>query len=104
MPYQERWGNRRPPAMARQINVLAVDDTSANLFALEAVLGGECNVVRASSGPEAIAILESGADIDIILMDVQMPMLDGYETAELIQKMEPARHIPIVFITAVYRE
>jgi PAS domain S-box-containing protein len=90
--------------MARQITVLAVDDTSANLVALEAVLGGEYNVVRANSGPEAIAILESGVDIDIILMDVQMPMLDGYETAERIQKMESARNIPIVFVTAVYRD
>jgi CheY-like chemotaxis protein len=88
----------------RRPNVLAVDDTTANLLALEAVLGTECNIVRATSGPAAIEILKSRHDIDVILMDVQMPMLDGFETAERIKKMESCRDIPIVFITAVFRE
>jgi CheY-like chemotaxis protein len=90
--------------MARPINVLAVDDTPANLVTLEAVLGDSCNVVCAQSGPEAIAILEARHDIDVIVLDVQMPLLDGFETATRIKQMDSARHIPIVFLTAVYRD
>ena len=88
----------------QKINVLAVDDKPANLLAIEAVLGGECQVVRAGSGAEAIAVLRSRRDIDIILMDVQMPGLDGFETASRIKQIERARDIPIVFITAIYKD
>jgi PAS domain S-box-containing protein len=87
-----------------RINVLAVDDKPANLLAIEAVLGAGYNVVRATSGAEAIALLKSGRDIDIILMDVQMPTMDGFEAVARIKQIESARDIPIVFITAVYTE
>src|SRR6185503_11351399 len=88
----------------RRPTVLAVDDTTANLLALEAVLCKDYDVVRATSGPAAIEILKSRGDIDVILMDVQMPMLDGFETAERIKQMESCRDIPIIFVTAVFRE
>ena len=88
----------RPP------NVLAVDDQRANLVALDAVLGGACNLVFASSGAEAIAVLEARQDIDVVLMDVQMPGMDGFETASRIKQMESCSDVPIVFITAVYNE
>ena len=84
--------------------VLAVDDKPANLLALEAVLGSDYNVVRANSGPEAIELVKSRHDIDIVLMDVQMPLMDGFETAARIKDIESAKDLPIVFITAVYRE
>jgi CheY-like chemotaxis protein len=84
--------------------VLAVDDTPANLLSLEAVLESEYNVVRANSGAEAIAILSRRRDIDVILMDVHMPGMDGFVTASRIKKMEDCRDIPIIFVTAVYRE
>ena len=90
--------------MKKPINVLAVDDTPANLVTFEAVLGDACTVISARSGSEAIAILESRSDIDVILMDVQMPELDGFETAARIKQMESSHHIPIVFVTAVYRD
>src|SRR5262245_23887089 len=86
------------------ISVLAVDDRPSNLTALESPLHGEFSVNRANSSPEAIEILKSRPDIDIILMDVQMPMLDGFETATRIKQMEGAKDIPIVFITAVYHD
>ena len=86
--------------MARPKNVLAVDDTPANLVTLDAVLGDSYNLVRG----EALEILKARDDIDVILLDVQMPGLDGFETALRIKQMESARHIPIVFVTAVYRE
>ena len=85
-------------------NVLAVDDKVPNLVALEAVLHDECNFIRAQSGDEALAILKHCRDIDVILMDVHMPGMDGYETAGRIKKMPRCRDIPIIFITAVYTE
>ncbi|HKQ26338.1 MAG TPA: response regulator [Burkholderiales bacterium] len=90
--------------MIRKPNVLAVDDIPANLLALEGVLGDDYNVVRADSGARAIALLESRSDIDVILMDVHMPGLDGFETASRIKKMTEYQDIPIIFITAHYTE
>jgi PAS domain S-box-containing protein len=88
----------------RKINVLAVDDIPANLVALEAVLGQDCNVTVASSGAEALSVLKNRDDIDVILLDLQMPDMDGYETAARIKRMERCFDIPIIFITAVYKE
>jgi PAS domain S-box-containing protein len=89
---------------AARPNVLAVDDQPANLLSLEVVLEAHCNIVRATSGEEAIAILKSRRDIDVILMDVHMPVMDGYETASTIKKMSEFEDIPIIFITAIYTE
>ena len=84
--------------------VLAVDDKAPNLVALEAVLHDDCHVIRAQSGAEALAILKDCRDIDVILMDVHMPGMDGYDTAGKIKKLSYCRDIPIIFITAVYTE
>ena len=92
--------SREPP----RARVLLVDDVPSNLMALEAVLeplGQE--LVRARSGDEALKALLLG-DFACILMDVQMPGLDGLETAALIRSRERTRHIPILFITALSRE
>jgi signal transduction histidine kinase len=81
-----------------------VDDTPANLLALEAILEplGHC-LVRAQSGQEALRhVLDK--DFAAILMDVQMPGLDGFKTAALIKEREKSRHIPIIFITAISRD
>ena len=88
----------------RKPNVLAVDDQRANLTALDAVLGADCNMVFAGSGPAAIDILKQRQDIDVILMDVQMPGMDGFEAAAKIKRMDGCEDIPVVFITAVYNE
>jgi CheY-like chemotaxis protein len=84
--------------------VLAVDDIPANLIALDAVLSDKYEVVHAHSGPEAIAILQRDSTVDVILMDVQMPGMDGYEAAALIKKLPGCDEVPLIFITAVYRE
>ena len=84
--------------------VLAVDDKHANLVALEAALGDEYELVHAGSGLEAISLLQSRQDIDVILMDVHMPGMDGFETAAHIKKMRACEDIPIIFITAVYSD
>ncbi len=93
-----------PKALFRKANVLAVDDVPGNLLALEAVLSGEYNLHLANSGYEAISFLEKRNDIDVILMDLQMPGMDGFEASAQIKKMEGCQDIPIIFITAIYKE
>ncbi len=83
------------------VRILMVDDREENLLALEVSLAGEnYEFVRATSGKEALKILLQGLDFAIILMDVQMPIMDGFETAELIRQSEKFKHVPIIFLTA----
>jgi len=91
-------------ACPRKPTVLAVDDKPGNLLALVAVLEDECEVVSANSGAEALALLRSRGGIDVVLLDVQMPGMDGFETATRIREVEAWRDIPIIFVTAVYVE
>jgi len=86
--------------------VLAVDDNEANLLALEAVLEKDYDVIRASSGADAVALLEKdeACEIDVILLDVHMPGMDGFQTAERIRRLKACADVPIVFITAIYKE
>jgi PAS domain S-box-containing protein len=84
--------------------ILMVDDHPPNLIALSAILqplGQE--LVRANSGREALRQLLQG-DFALILMDVQMPDLDGLETARLIKERPRNRHIPIIFLTAIAKD
>jgi PAS domain S-box-containing protein len=85
-------------------NLLLVDDRRENLIALEAILEplGQ-NLVRAESGFEALRHLLT-TDFAVILLDVQMPELDGFETAKLIKQRERTRAIPIIFLTAISKE
>ncbi len=83
------------------VRILMVDDRQENLLALEVSLTGEnYEFVRATSGKEALKILLQGQDFAIILMDVQMPIMDGFETAEVIRNSEKFKHVPIIFLTA----
>jgi PAS domain S-box-containing protein len=89
--------------MSDQVNILLVDDQPNNLIALEAMLADlDVNPVRAESGTEALRRLLD-QDFAVILLDVQMPGLDGFETANLIRKREKSRHTPIIFVTALSR-
>jgi PAS domain S-box-containing protein len=89
-----------PAGKKEKIDILLVDDLPANLFALEALLAGEdYTLVQASSGPKALrCVLEQ--QFALILLDVFMPGMDGFETAELIRKRRQSMHTPIIFITA----
>ena len=86
------------------VNVLIVDDRSENLFAMEAILAElDINIVTAASGQEALAnMLE--LDFAVVLLDVQMPDMDGFEVAELMKKNEKTKRIPIIFVTAISKE
>lgn len=89
----------------KKIKIVAVDDTPSNLIALQAVFSGTVyEILEASSGQAALDILEKNSDVAIVLLDVQMPGMDGYETAIRIKRMEHHHDIPIIFITAVYFE
>jgi CheY-like chemotaxis protein len=88
----------------RKARVLVVDDKPGNLLALAAVLEDEYEIATATSGAEAIAVLARRAEIDVVLLDVQMPGMDGFETATRIRQNEAWRDIPIIFVTAVYNE
>lgn len=83
------------------VKILLVDDLPENLFALELILSSKDYLcIRANSGNEALKILLHDQDFAIILMDVQMPEMDGFETVELIREIETLKHIPIIFLTA----
>ena len=85
-------------------SVLVVDDRPENLLALEATLKPlKIRLVKARSGEEALLHLLRQT-FAVILLDVQMPRLDGLQTADLIKQREQTRHIPIIFITALSRE
>lgn len=84
--------------------ILIVDDVPANLMALEAVLEPlRQELLLARSGGEALELLEKH-DCALVLMDVHMPVLDGYQTVETIRKRQHLRHLPIMFLTAMFRD
>ncbi len=86
---------------AEPTEILLVDDRPENLLALEAVLGSpRYRLIKAHSGDEALRYLLNHEPA-LILMDVQMPDLDGYETATLIKSSQRTREIPIIFVTAL---
>lgn len=88
------------PGSASRVPVLIVDDNAANRLAFASVLAPQnLDVVLASSGKEALARVDE-RDFAVILLDVRMPIMDGYETAELIRKRKAAKYTPILFTSA----
>ncbi|HTA88330.1 MAG TPA: HAMP domain-containing protein [Polyangiaceae bacterium] len=85
----------------RNKKVLVVDDDVRNIFALGSVLERHgMTVITAQTGNEALACLEKSSDIAVVLMDIMMPEMDGYQTMQLIRKQPPLRRLPIVALTA----
>src|SRR5205809_5196473 len=82
-------------------SVLVVDDVEANLIGLEATLGNlSCELVMATSGNEALRQLLKG-EFAVMLLDVQMPEMDGYEVARYAGENPATRDVPIIFLTAL---
>ncbi len=86
------------------IKILLVDDRPDNLFVLESILKSpELTLIKATSGNEALSLVLEH-DFALALLDVQMPVMNGFETAELLRGFEKTKHIPIIFITAINKE
>lgn len=86
--------------MDKKPSILVVDDNQANIVAIKTILSNnEVELHSCTSGSEALSLLLRH-DYAVILLDVQMPVMNGYETAELIQNNDQTRHIPIIFVTA----
>jgi len=85
-------------------NILIVDDRPENLLVLEALLDSpDLNIVKATSGNEALGLMLEH-DFSLILLDVQMPEMDGFETAELMRSNEKTKGIPVIFVTAISKD
>ena len=81
--------------------MLIVDDDVRNLFALTSLLEADkVRVLVAENGKEAIDILSESPEIDLVLMDIMMPKMDGYEAIKTIRRMERFRSLPIIALTA----
>jgi len=81
--------------------VLLVDDDARNIFALSSILERRgMRVLTATTGSEAINLVESTPDLAIVLMDIMMPEMDGYETTSMIRRNPKFRRLPIVALTA----
>ena len=90
--------------LASLVEILLVDDRPENLLALEAILEPLGHkLVRAQSGEEALRAVLSH-DFAVILLDVQMPGMNGFEVARIVKSRERTRHIPIIFLTAISKE
>ena len=89
----------------RDFRLLAVDDRPSNLFALRSLIEQhmDVEVLEATSGQQAIDIALQRGDIDLILLDVQMPDLDGFQTASMLKIRRKTRDIPIIFLTAAFK-
>ena len=98
------WNGSTSEAKCRPASVLLVDDRPANLVALEATLAPlGIRAVTAVSGPEALRRLLA-EEFALVLLDVQMPGMDGFETATLMKRHPRTAHVPIIFVTAIHRE
>lgn len=85
-------------------NILIVDDRTENLFVLESLLETmDCNIIKATSGNEALSLMLDH-EFALVLLDVQMPDMDGFETAEIMRSNSKTSYAPIIFVTAISKE
>lgn len=87
-----------PPSRAK---ILVVDDTPANIDVLRSVLREDYQVQVATGGERALAIARSTPPPDLVLLDIMMPVMDGYEVCRLLKADYRTRHIPVIFVTAM---
>ena len=87
-----------------KVNVLLVEDRIENLFALEKMLAGEDRVFHKATSGKIGLKLALNNEIALILLDVQMPDMDGFEVAKLLRSNPKTKNIPILFVTAISKE
>ena len=80
--------------------ILIVDDEPINIRALQSTLGGEYNLLFATSGEMVLDMVKSGVQPDLILLDIIMPGMDGFEVCRRFKNDPKTQHIPLVFLTA----
>ncbi len=89
----------------KNITILIVDDNKNNLLSLRTLIETyfeNTKVIEANSGLLALSLILK-QDVDLIILDIQMPQMDGFETAKMIQKRKKTQNVPIVFMTAAYK-
>ena len=92
---------RKTDPMLAGKKILIVDDDVRNIFSLAAVLERhKMNVISAENGKDAITLLKKTPDVEIVLMDVMMPEMDGYETMRAIRKLSRFKNLPMISLTA----
>ena len=87
-----------------KINLLIVDDIADNLYSLRFLLEekfNDINILEATNVKDALILIMKN-DIDLILSDIQMPEIDGFQFVEYLQGIEDTRHIPVILITGIY--
>jgi CheY-like chemotaxis protein len=90
-----------PEEVFQDKTILIVDDDMRNIFALTSVLETHgMKILYAENGSDAIAVLQANPDIDLVLMDIMMPEMDGYETTRGIRRDDRFKNLPIVALTA----
>jgi len=90
-------------ALSARQTVLIVDDTPANIEILSSILGAEYEILFATSGREALALVATQSP-DLILLDIMMPDMDGYEICKRLKANPQTQNVPVIFITALSGE
>lgn len=99
--FTKRINTKEIPRAAEDQSILIVDDDAVNRIVLSGILGlHNYKILEATSGKEAINMLKQHPEIDLIIMDVMMPQMTGYEATEIIRQTHPIYQLPIIFITA----
>ncbi len=98
------WGSKQVMKTMKKPTILIVDDRPENLLVLEKSLAVlDVNIMKAASGNEALGLILEH-DFALVLLDVQMPEMDGFETAELMRGNDQTRRVPIIFVTAISKD
>ena len=94
-----------PEQTTNKFKILIVDDNEHNLFTLRTLINKhlQVDVLEASSGQQAIDIALGSPDIDLIILDIQMPEMDGFQAASMLKIRNRTRNIPIIFLTAAFK-
>ncbi|MEY2591390.1 MAG: hypothetical protein QOJ67_3374 [Acidimicrobiaceae bacterium] len=99
-PSDRRVANGVEASVLSGLQILVVDDDYRNIFALTALLErGNADVTVAESGAEALKVLANKRDVDIVLMDIMMPVMDGYDTIRAIRRLDQFKTLPIIAVT-----